>query len=526
MTLVVTNTSNQRSKVYLVGAGPGDPDLLTLKAHHVLQQADVIIHDYLVNPCLLKYAAPDTEIIDAGKRSGLHTIPQEQINELIVQKALENKIVVRLKGGDPFIFGRGGEELAAVVEAHIPFEVVPGVSSVSAVPAYAGIPLTHRNHSSNVVFLTGIERPDKPQTLIAWDAIAKMGTIVVMMGLSNLEYIAERLIAHGCPPDKPTATIQWGTWPQQRTVMGTLSTISQEIKEKNLKPPALTIIGDVCLYRDAFNWFEKKPLFGQHILVTRTETHASSLSGKLHELGAQVTYFPTVCIEPPSSWDDFDTLVQSASPMDWVIFTSANGVEYCMKRLKTLGKDVRIFGSLKIACVGATTAEFLETFGLVADIIPDHFQSEGLIDALKDVDLQNKQVWLPQAEVTRNTLEESLLQRGATVHHTPVYRNTLPQQGLSPLIQCLQDKTLDWITVTSPSAIKNLVQLLPTELFEQLKAHPPRIACIGEITAKAVRLNDLPVDVVPLQQNVEGMVNAICDACQQPERTLKHGEAL
>ena len=499
----------KRSKVYLVGAGPGDPGLLTLKAKAILQKADVVIHDYLANPSLLHYA-PQAEWIDAGKRQGQQTITQAEINALLVQKALDNQTVVRLKGGDPFIFGRGGEELSHVLRAQIPFEVIPGVSSAIGVPAYAGIPLTHRDHSSSVVFLTGTENPEKPHTMIPWEAISQMGTIVVMMGLTVLQNVTQRLMEAGRSPNTPVVLVQWGTWPEQRSLQGTLATIFDTASKGQFKAPVLTIIGEVARFYEQFNWFEQQPLFGQHILVTRTETGVSSLTEQLLAQGAQITACPTLALEAPQSWQAFDDMAQKTAELDWVIFTSANGIERCMARLQVLGKDARIFAACKIACVGASSAQCLEQFFLKPDVVPSHFQSEGLVHLLKSHSWKNKQVWLPQAESSRPLLQDSLTQWGAKVHATPVYRTTLPKADLHSLVLLLQEQALHWITFTSSSTVKNFFELLPQPGHVALRHHAPKIACIGEITAQTAQAHGLQVDLIPEQQNIEGLVAGLC----------------
>lgn len=503
-----------RSKVYLVGAGPGDPGLLTIKAKEVLEKADVVIYDYLANPCFLQYA-PGAELINAGKRHRNHTIPQDQINELLVQKANEDKIVVRLKGGDPFIFGRGGEELEAVVKANIPFEVVPGISSAVGGPAYAGVPLTHRNVSSNVVFLTGTENPDKPETMIPWEAIAQIGTIVVFMGLSVMEQVTQKLINAGVDPQKTVTVVQWATWPKQRTLQGTVETITQLVKDHGFTAPALSIIGEVGQFSEAFNWFEGQQLYGQRILVTRAETGASSLSTSLFKQGANVEPFPTIALEPPQSWDSFDQAVANSDEMDWVVFTSSNGVEKCMERLEALGKDTRVFGRCKIACVGPSTAQFLERYSLKADLVPDHFQSEGLLEAFEGMDWKGVQVWLPQAEDVRAALSEKLEAWGSVVHSTPVYRNVLPSNNLDSIVELIEEQSLDWVTFTSSSTVRNFFKLLPSATLESFKQHPPRVACIGDITANTAREHGLTVDLLPEHQNIAGLVDALCEAVQK-----------
>lgn len=508
----VTNMLLSRSKVYLVGAGPGDPGLLTLKAKEVLEQADVVIYDYLANPLFLQYA-PQAELINAGKRHRHHTIPQDQINNLLVEKAQEGKIVVRLKGGDPFIFGRGGEELLAVVQAGIPFEVIPGISSAIGGPTYAGISLTHRDFSSNVVFMTGTENPDKPKTMIPWDAIAQIGTIVVFMGLSTLKHVTQKLINAGIEPQRAVTVVQWATWPQQRSLTGTLETISELVEKHNFKAPALTIIGQVCQFSKDFNWFEKLPLFGQSILVTRAESGTSSLSESLSKLGAMVHACPTISIEPPQSWEAFDQLVSSSQPIDWVIFTSGHSIEQCMNRLRTLGKDTRIFGATKIACVGAATAQKLERYWLASDVVPEHFQSEGLLDALASYDLKGKHVWMPQAEESRNVLLNQLEAWGGIVHKTPVYRNVLPDVDVEPIVSQIDESRLDWLTFTSSSTVHNFFKLLPQATHTILQNKSLKVACIGNITAETAREYGLNVDLIPEKQNLPGLVEALIAAC-------------
>ncbi|MBF0288299.1 MAG: uroporphyrinogen-III C-methyltransferase [SAR324 cluster bacterium] len=504
-----TNTSPSRSKVYLVGAGPGDPGLLTLKAQAVLKRADVVIYDYLANPIFLKYAE-NAELINAGKRYNQHTLSQDTINELLVEKAQEGKIVVRLKGGDPFLFGRGSEELSAVLKTNIPFEVVPGVSSATGVPVYAGIPLTHRDYSSNVVFLTGVEHPEKEHSMINWEAIAKISTIVVMMGLRGLPNITECLMEAGRAPQTPVVVIQWGTWTRQYSVQGTLQTIAEEVEKNQMEAPVLTIIGQVCQFYQQFNWFEKQPLFGQHILVTRTESGPSSLTELLIDAGAHVTSCPTISIEAPLSWEPFDQIIQNPEKIDWTVFTSSNAIEQCMERLRVLGKDTRIFGSCQIACVGAATATYLEQFSLIADVVPRHYQSEGLADVLKKYDWHGQHVWFPQAEKTRGVLQNKISEWGGIVHSTPVYRNVLPMIEMDPIVALLEEKEINWITFTSSSMVKNFFQLLPDKGKIALKQWAPSVACIGKVTADTVYEHGLSVDLIPRQQDIEGLVAALC----------------
>lgn len=502
--------STKTSKVYLVGAGPGDAGLLTLKAKEVLAMADVVIYDYLANPELLNHA-PNAEKINAGKRHGNAHIAQNTINELLVRLAQEGKTVVRLKGGDPFVFGRGGEELLAIHQAKIPFEVVPGVSSVNAVPAYAGIPLTHRELTSNVVFLTGTENPAKPETMIPWQAVAQMGTIVILMGLNSLKINAQKLIEAGKAPETSVALIQWGTWPRQKTVLGSLGNVAELAEAHQMKAPMLTVIGEVTQLAKQFNWFESLPLFGQQVLITRKEDSQGNLSALLQQQGADLVHAPVLRFDPPISWESFDDCLRASSRFDWVVFTSANAVKFCLERVFAVKKDVRCFGGMRIACVGPATAAALKDYGLVADLVPKQFQGEGLIEAFSSTPLQNCQVWFPRAEKVRGNLAHALSQMGAQVHSSMVYRTACPETLPKAVLSQLQENIPDWVTFTSSSTVRNLFQLLPESVKLKWKAAPPRMACIGEITALTLKEYGWQATVIPQQQDLPGLVQAMCD---------------
>ncbi|MBF0237012.1 MAG: uroporphyrinogen-III C-methyltransferase [SAR324 cluster bacterium] len=509
-----------RSKVYLVGAGPGDPELLTLKAQNLLQQCDVVIYDALVHESILERIPAHVEMIHAGKHQKNHTIPQDQLNQLLVAKAKEGKCVVRLKGGDPFVFGRGGEELQEIAKAGISFEVVPGITSAIAAPAYAGIPLTHRHYSSNVALLTGVEHQDTFNK-VDWAAVSRMGTIVVMMGNMRLETIVKELLLHGKSPATPVAVVQQGTWPTQQTIDGTLENIVSRIQCASELLPALVIIGEVCELRQSLAWVENKPLFGQCVLTTRQESGENSLSEKLKQAGASVKCYPMIAIQEPDSWDAFDKLVESGELVDWVIFSSANAVHCCLGRLRHLGRDSRFFGNMKIACVGLATARALQPYGLTADVVPDHYQGEGLIENLKDHDMQNKKVWLPKAREGRDLVLQALRQWGATVIETTVYQTLMPDTDFAPLLDRLKKEKFDWLSFASPSAVKNLMGMLPPDMLLQMQKNPPLIACIGETTATAVKKFDLPVTVQPQIQDFDGMVNAMCEYVAAHSQTLR-----
>ena len=361
-----------KNKVYLVGAGPGDPGLITLKGKECIAKADVIIYDYLASPTLLAYAGKNAEIIYVGKKGGDHTLPQDQINDLIVQKAKEGLTVCRLKGGDPFIFGRGGEEIEELINAGIDFEVVPGVTSAIAAPAYAGIPLTHRKLASTVTFITGHEDPSKQTSSIHWEALAATGgTLVFLMGVKNLPNITGQLSRFGMPADTPVALIQWGTTSSQQTISGTLETIVAVAESAGVKPPCVIVVGDVVSLRDKMKWFENRPLFGKKIVVTRARSQASDMVQRLTELGASCIECPVIKVIPADDTAPLHDAVLRISEYDWLIFTSVNGVDFFFNQLSESGKDVRALGNLRFAVIGPATAERLRAYGIKSDIVPE-----------------------------------------------------------------------------------------------------------------------------------------------------------
>jgi len=404
----------KKGTVYLVGAGPGDPDLITVKAVECLKQADVVIYDFLAAPKLLKYAREDAEVIYVGKKGGDHTLPQDKINELIAEKAKEGHMVVRLKGGDPFIFGRGGEEAEILAQAGIPFEIVPGVTSAIAAPAYAGIPLTHRRYNTSVAFITGHEDPTKEESTIDWSKLATgVGTLVFLMGVKNLPSITENLIAAGRDPKTPVALVRWGTTPRQVTLTGTLETIVADVKAAGLKPPSIIIVGEVIELRETLNWFEKRPLLGKTVVVTRARAQASDLVDKLSDLGAECLECPTIKVVPPDDWGHLDAAIDNLETYDWLIFTSVNGVSYFFERLYEKGLDVRAVKDVRTAAIGPATAKRLGDFGLKSDIIPKTYQAESVVEAFEKEDMEEKRVLLPRAKEARPILPVELVKLGA-----------------------------------------------------------------------------------------------------------------
>ncbi len=396
----------------MVGAGPGDEGLITVRGWDYLKEAEVIVYDHLANVTLLSRASERAEKIYVGKKEGAHTLPQGEINRLLVKKAEEGKKVVRLKGGDPFIFGRGGEEAEFLSQAGIELEIVPGVTSAVAVPAYAGIPLTHRRITSTLGFITGHQDPAKGGSGIAWEKISTgLGTLVFLMGVKNLPGIVKRLLSHGRSGDTPVAVIRQGTLPEQETVVGSLSSIVAEVEKRELKPPAVIVVGEVVGLRDKLKWFEKKPLLGKRIVVTRARAQAGKLSRKLRAEGAKVIEFPTIKIAPPQSYQGLDEALREIGNYRWIIFTSSNGVEYFMKRLRGKGKDLRHLAPCRIGAIGEGTAKTLSDYGINPDFVPREYSSEGLVKEFPEKDLSGQHILIPRAEVAPPDLPQSLTHR-------------------------------------------------------------------------------------------------------------------
>ncbi len=478
--------------VYLVGAGAGDVGLLTLKAREVLEAADVVIYDRLADDAILNFCAAAKKIY-VGKSAGNHTLKQSEINNLLVEEAQRNKIVVRLKGGDPFVFGRGGEEALYLRENNLPFEIIPGVTSAIAVPAYAGIPVTHRGIATSFAVITGHEDPNKPESTINWEKIATaVDTLIFLMGVANLPQIVEKLIEHGRNPDTPTALIRWGTKPAQEVIVTTLA----EAPNAKILPPAIFVVGEVVNLREQLKWLEKRPLFGKKILVTRARAQASKLSSALKILGAEFVECPTIKIVAPS--DNYlaaDTAIKNLRSFDWIIFTSANGVEKFFERLKVYGLDARALN--KVAAIGSATAEKLLSFGIIADVVPKDFVAESLAESLKDF-VDGKKVLLARAEVARDVLPKSLKTFGAEVTIAPIYKTEV-----EPPAQIDFD-SIDLITFTSSSTAKNFVAAYGAEVLKKIPS-----AAIGPITAQTLKNFDVMPAVVAEEFTIGGLVKAI-----------------
>ena len=525
---------NGKGIVYLVGAGPGDVGLLTVKGLRCLQKAEVVIYDFHLNAQILNYINGDAEFIYAGKRGGHHTMTQDEINAAIVAKAKEGKIVCRLKGGDPFVFGRGGEEAQILAKEHIPFEVVPGVSSSIAAPAYAGIPLTHRLYSSSFAVIPGYEDTTKEESAIDWAKLATgVGTLVFLMAVKNIGVLTEKLIEHGRKPDTPVAVIRWGTRPDQRTLVSTLGNIAELVREKDIRPPAVMVVGDVVNLRKELSWYEEKPMFGQRILVTRE--HSGGFE-PLEELGAEVIQFPTVEIVPPPSWEELDACVDRIHAYDWLIFTSANGVKYFFRRLFENEVDIRELKGLKICAIGAKTAAEVNKFGLKVDLVPEEFRAEGLIEAFvklhraeskgRSVDerkdygskesvpcapsampLAGFKFLLPRAEVAREIFPEKVRQMGGEIDVPVTYRAVLPELHGKRLRRFLKEGKITVATFTSAATFNNFREIMGDESDGLLRK--VAIAVIGPVTEKAVKKAGLDVAIMPREATIEAMVEAI-----------------
>ncbi|NIQ04039.1 MAG: uroporphyrinogen-III C-methyltransferase, partial [Nitrospinaceae bacterium] len=450
----MTDRSAKSGKVILIGAGPGDPGLLTLRGREWLERADVIVYDYLANADLLRFAREGAEIVYAGKKEGHATLSQKEINALLIERARRGQTVARLKGGDPFIFGRGGEETEACTAADIPFIVVPGVSSPIGVSAYAGIPLTHRDYSSTVSIITGSNEKGKEDIHIDWEKIAsRSGTLVFLMGARKLQRISENLMKYGKDPETPIAVIQWGSTFRQRTWTGTLSTIVDIAARENIKPPALTIVGEVVNLKPHTDWYETLPLFGKTIVITRPQEQSEAFMHGLLERGAEPFLFPVIETVPPEDWSPLDAAVGKLESYDGLIFTSVNGVRFFMRRLHELGKDIRELKGLRLYAIGSKTEKEVNALGIRVDVVPESYVAESLIESLGREDIQGKTFLLPRATVARETLPDELRQRGAVIDVAPAYRTVRPDTDSAELKRRLQEGRIDAVTFTSSSTV-------------------------------------------------------------------------
>lgn len=500
----------QKGTVYLVGAGPGDAGLFTRRGAELLARADVVVYDALVNPDLLRLAPKTAEFIYGGKRAAAHAIPQEELNQLLVTKAKEGKIVVRLKGGDPYIFGRGGEEAEELAAAKVAFEVVPGVSSFYAGPNYAGIPVTHRDHCSSFTVLTGHEDPTKDESSIDWAQLAKStGTKIVLMGVERIRRIAEQLIAHGMAANTPVALVRWGTTGRQQSIEGTLATIADVVETAKFTAPAVTIIGGVVKLRGKLNWFERRPLFGQRIVVTRTREQASELARQLSDLGANVLEIPTIKIVPPQHQKLVAEMMGGLGSYQWLVFTSPNGVTSFFDYFFKAFDDIRGLGCVRIAAVGPATAAKLKELHLSVDAMPDKYVAKDISKAIaaKD-DLENLRILLLRAEVANLELPKLLEDQGAIVDDVAVYQTVPETEDVTGAAARLLEEGADWLTFASSSAVENFHARF--NLPELLKKFPAlQTASIGPETTKALVALGLKPTVEARQHTIDGLIKAV-----------------
>lgn len=510
-------------KVYLIGAGPGDPGLITLKGLECLKKSDVVIYDYLANAELLEEAPAEAEKIYVGKKGGEHTLSQGAINSLLIEKARAGKVVSRLKGGDPFIFGRGGEEAEALFEAGIPFEVVPGVSSAVAAAAYAGIPLTHRDYTSTVALITGQEDPHRETSRIFWDKISTgAGTLVFLMGVGNLSAIASSLIRHGRSPQTPVAVIRWGTLPIQETLVGTLDDIAARAQACQLKPPAIIVVGEVVALREKLNWFERLPLFGKQIVVTRAAEQASELSQRLRELGANPIEFPTIEVIPPAEWSALDHCLRKLEEYDWIVFTSRNAVRFFVERLFAQGFDLRHLKGPSICAIGPRTAEGVEALKVRVDYVPREYRAEAIVEGLKKENLQGKRILIPRSGMARDLLPDELKKAGAIVDVVEAYRTVIPQKDPGDLMDRLRSGKVDAITFTSSSTVKNFVEGIGPQATQAL-LRGIVVASIGPITAETARGLGIETTVMPQEYTIPALVEALVEHFREKSQAGKIG---
>ncbi len=510
----------KKGKVYLVGAGPGDPGLLTLRAKELLSRADAVVYDALIHPRILNFISPRAQKIFRGHRAKKGALSQAQINQRLIRLARDGKQTVRLKGGDPFVFGRGAEEILALVKAKIPFEVVPGVSSAIAVPAYAGIPVTHRESNSSLTLVTGHETDDKVSSQVNWKNLAQnSGTLVFLMGLHTLKNVTEKLIAGGKNAKTPAAVIQQGTTPRQKTVVGTLDTIFQLVQKAKLSAPAILVVGDVVKLRSKVYWLGQKPLYSLRILITRTRSQSSYLTELMTEEGAEIIEIPTIEIHPLPVEKKAGEWLRRVSDYDWIIFVSANAVEIFMERLKQFHKSHLDIGA-KIACVGESTAKTLLGYGLKADLVPQDYKQEGLVEAFGKQAVKGQSFLFPCAKEGRDVLEKFLRRKGAKVDLWTIYENKTPAGTREKLLSLFKDRGgVDILTFASSSSVDNFYKLFNAAQRRQWLKIP--VAVIGPITAASVKKWGGKVVVMPKKYTMQDLIKGLIQWSKR-RKTLKY----
>lgn len=496
--------------VYLVGAGPGDPGLITVKGLECIKKAEVLVYDRLAAKRLLSYAPKNCEMIYVGKLPDRHTLRQEEINQLLVDKGLAGKIVTRLKGGDPYVYGRGGEEGELLRANGVPFEVVPGITSAIAVPAYAGIPVTHRDCTSSFAIITGHEDPNKTASSIAWDKIATgIGTLVFLMGVGNLSMIVKNLVDNGRAETTPVALIRWGTRPEQQVLTGTLADIVAKVAEAGFTSPAIIIVGEVVKLRETLSWFEEKPFFGKRVVVTRSREQASDLSRRIEEMGGEAWEFPAIEIVEPEDFAPMDEAIAKLDSYQWLIFTSVNGVDSFFSRLRYLGGDIRDLKGVKLCAIGPKTKERLEEMCLSVEYVPSEYVAEAIIAGLRGKLQPGERVLLPRADIARAILPESLAaEMGAIVDNVVAYRTVRGGGDAELLKDLLAEKMIHYITFTSSSTVKNFVEMLDTENIAA-SLQGVKLVSIGPITSKAARDLGLAIDLEASEYTIDGLLEAL-----------------
>jgi uroporphyrinogen III methyltransferase/synthase len=512
-----------KGKVYIVGAGPGDTGLLTVRGLKYLQMADTIVYDFHLNAQVLNMANEKADFIYAGKRGGTHAMKQEEINRVLVQKAKDGHVVCRLKGGDPFVFGRGGEEAEALSAEGIDFEIVPGVSSAIAAPAYAGIPLTHRLYSSSLAIVPGYEDPSKKESSVDWAKLSRgVGTIVFLMTVKNIAMVCRKLTDNGRNPKTPVAVVRWGTRADQTTLVSTLEEVADAVREKDIRPPAVMVVGEVVNLREHLSWYEKKPLFGYRVLVTRED---SGDLLKLEDLGAEIIYFPTIKVVPPADWRPLDGAIDRIGTYHWMIFTSANAVRYFFDRFFERDRDIRDLKGLQICSIGSKTALAVRRYGLKIDLIPEKFNAEGLVESFTTMEshgaissessagrsktLKGVRFVLPRAEVAREVLPEKIIELGGEIDVVTAYRAVRPEVHGKRLKRFLKEGKISIATFTSAATFNNFISMLDEDVNDLLKG--VSIAAIGPVTARAVEKAGFSVDIMPEEATVEALASRIID---------------
>ncbi|MBI3072093.1 MAG: uroporphyrinogen-III C-methyltransferase [Deltaproteobacteria bacterium] len=497
-----------KGMVFLVGAGPGDPGLLTLRAADLLRAADVVVYDSLVSDGVMRHARPDAERVFMGKRGGQPSASQDEINAKLIALARAGKRVVRLKGGDPYLFGRGAEEALVLHAADVAFEVVPGVTSAIAAPAYAGVPITHRDAASSVTFVTGHEDPTQPTSDLDFGALARSGTVVFLMGVRGARHNLAELAKAGRAPSTPACAVQWGTTERQRSVVGTIATLADDIEREKLGSPAILVVGDVVKFRDTLNWFERRPLFGRRIVVTRAREQASEFAEQLRIRGAEVLEFPTIGVAPPTDFGPLDAAIAHLADYDWIAFTSVNGVKFFFERLWERGSDVRALGRARLAAIGPKTAEALVGRGLRVDVTPSEFRGEALAVAFGDV--AGQRILIPRALEAREALPDELSKKGARVEVVPAYRTDPGAFDTATLRDRMANRSVDAVTFTASSTVRNFVNAFgPGEAAALTKSCV--VACIGPVTAESARDLGLAPTFVCDTYTIDALTNRLVE---------------